>query len=314
MSCEEVVREIPLYGYGEVSPETEERVESHLAECAACRREMERQRAFLELLDTRDDAAAVDAALLTRCRAGLRGALEEEARRAAAQPAWRRWWDDVVSSFRVPVMVRVPVGAVALFAMGFFAARYTQQPVATGDAGATQASLVQPMFSTVRSVEPASADGEIAIAVDDVARHVVRGRVDDPRIQQLLLGAVREETNPGIRAQSITVLQGRAASQEVREALIEAASHDPSAAIRLRALEGLRQQAANAAVRQMLANVLLMDDDAGVRSGAIDVLSGQHDASMVGMLQEVVQQEDDNYVRARVQQLLEAMRASVGTY
>jgi len=64
-----------------------------------------------------------------------------------------------------------------------------------------------------------------------------------------------------------------------------------------------------------------MDDNAGVRSGAIDVLSAHHDGpgvqsddSIVGMLQEVVQQEDDNYVRARVEQLLEAMRASVGTY
>jgi len=330
MSCEEVVREIPLYAYGEVSPETEEHVESHLADCAVCRAEMERHRKFLDALDMRPDYsnAVADPALLTSCRAELRAQVDAEARRAAARP-WsahlENWWNDVVDSFRVPINMRVPVGAVAVFALGFLAARYTPQTIGgvslPGSGSVASASMTPPMFSTVRSVEPQTANGEISIAVDDVARHVVHGKLDDPRIQELLLSAVREEDNPGIRAQSIMMLQNQVSSQEVRQALIEAASHDPSAAIRLKALEGLRQQAANAAVRRMLANVLLMDDNAGVRSGAIDVLSAHHDGpgvqsddSIVGMLQEVVQQEDDNYVRARVEQLLEAMRASVGTY
>ena len=313
MSCEEVVREIPLYSYGEVAPETEEHIESHLAGCAECRKAMEKHQAFLELLDARPDYSNVvaDPSLLTSCRTALRAELDGEARRAAERPRWAVWWDDVVSSFRVPIQLRVPVGAMAIFALGFLAARYVPQNV-QGNMDA--ASLAQPMFSTVRSVDPAAANGEITISVDDVARHVVRGRLDDPRIQQLLLSAVREEDNPGIRADSIAVLQGRAGLEPERQALIEAASHDPNAAIRLKALEGLRQYAADAAVRRMFANVLLLDDNAGVRSGAIDALRGQHDQSIVGLLQEVVQQEDDNYVRMRVEQLLDAMRASVGTY
>lgn len=312
MKCEDVVRELPLYGYGELLPETEERVESHLAGCPACSAEMDRHKAFLDLLDRRPDYSnqMADPALLTSCRASLRATLDAEAQRAAGRSAFAAWLDDVMSSLRVPVRLTMPVGAMALFALGFVAARYTPQ----GMGGMSAASVGQPTFSTVRSMEPVNQNGEITIAVDDVARHLVTGRIDDPRIRQLLLGAVREEDNPGIRAQSITMLERRASSDEVREALIEAASHDPNAAIRLRALEGLRQQAANVAVRRMLANVLLMDDNPGVRSSAIDVLSGQHDESMVGLLQEVVQQEDDNYVRARVQQLLEAMRASIGTY
>ena len=36
MSCHEISREIPLYCYGEVSSEVEERVEAHLAECPDC--------------------------------------------------------------------------------------------------------------------------------------------------------------------------------------------------------------------------------------------------------------------------------------
>jgi len=45
MKCEEVLRAIPLYLYGEVSPATEEAVEDHVAGCATCAREFKLQKA-----------------------------------------------------------------------------------------------------------------------------------------------------------------------------------------------------------------------------------------------------------------------------
>jgi len=53
MSCDSVLKTIPLYFYGELTPAEEERVEQHLHECAACAREMERQRAMAAMLDRR---------------------------------------------------------------------------------------------------------------------------------------------------------------------------------------------------------------------------------------------------------------------
>ena len=55
MKCAEVVEQFPLYSYGEVSSEVEERVESHLAECANCQTAFARHRAFLESLDQREE-------------------------------------------------------------------------------------------------------------------------------------------------------------------------------------------------------------------------------------------------------------------
>ena len=49
MSCNDIQKEIPLYSYGEVSSETEEKIESHLAECTACRAELERHRSFMSV-------------------------------------------------------------------------------------------------------------------------------------------------------------------------------------------------------------------------------------------------------------------------
>lgn len=302
MTCAEVVKQIPMYGYGEISAEVEERIESHLAECQACRDELARYRAFADLLDEREEP--VDAALLTTCRADLRRQIAAESA-SRGHSMWR--WLDGFSAFHIPF--RVPVGAIALVAVGWLGARYA--PARFG--GVETAGLVQPMFSNVQSVEPDDS-GNVRIAVDEVHRRVVSGSFDDPRIRELLLSAVREESNPGVRVESIAVLKDSADLQVVRQALIDAVSHDPSPGVRLKALEGLKQYAGDAAVRKALANVLLKDDNAGVRGQAIDVLTAHTDDSIVGVLQDVMQKEDDSYIRARARNLLETMRASIGTY
>lgn len=299
MNCDEAVRQIPFYGYGELSAEVEERLESHLVDCLACQDELARYRAFLDILDERDDVT--EPALLTTCRADLR-------RQLSAQRERSSWLDSLRSFSQFHIPFRIPVGAMALLAIGYFGARYTPEKF-----GGIRAGLMQPMFSNVQSVEPGDS-GKIQIAVDEVQRRVVSGNLEDPRIQQLLLSAVREESNPGVRVESIGVLKDSADSEVVRQALIDAVSHDPNAGVRLKALEGLKQYAGDARVRKALANVLLKDDNAGVRGQAIDLLTAHYDDSIVGVLQDVMQKEDDGYIRTRARNLLQVMKASIGTY
>jgi hypothetical protein len=237
----------------------------------------------------------------------LRQRLGAEAVGGRVHSRWG-WYGSLMrfSQFHNPL--RIPVGAMALVALGWFGARYTPEKF-----GGMRAGLTEPTFSSVQSVEPGSS-GKIQIAVDEVQRRVVSGNLADPRIQELLLSAVREESNPGVRVESIGVLKNSADSEEVRHALIDAVSHDPNAGVRLKALEGLKQYAGDAGVRKTLANVLLKDDNAGVRLQAIDLLTAHHDDSIVGVLQDVMQKEDDKYIRAQCRNLLQTMRASVGTY
>lgn len=300
MSCAEIVRNIPLYCYGEVSSELEERIEAHLGGCPECAAELNRHRSFLEALDGREDLGA--ASMLVACRSSLRQALQ-------AERSPRQSWFEALKGFsQWHIPFRIPVGAMALVAVGFFAARYTPEKF-----GGIRAGIAEPMFSSVRSVEP-GASGRVQISVDEIRRRVVEGTLQDPRIQDLLLSAVREESNADVRAESIGVLKQSADSSEIRGALLDAATRDPNAGVRLKALEGLKQYAGDPAVRKTLANVLLKDDNAGVRVQAIDLLTAHHDDSIVGVLQDVVQKEDNSYVRARCSRLLEQMNASVGTY
>ena len=301
MNCSEARKEIPFYCYGECAGETEERIEAHLAECPECRIELERHRAFLDALDSRVEAT--DGALLAACRADLRARVQSEDTRR------RGFLERLFEASRWHIPLRIPVGAMALVAVGWFGARYTPQRFG----GLAEANLAQPMFSSVRSVE-SNGSGTVQIAVDDIHRRVLSGSLEDPHIQALLLSAAREESNPGVRVESIDILQNNADSEPVRNALLDALRHDPNAGVRLKALEGLKPYAGDEPVRRTLADVLLKDDNPGVRVQAIDLLTAHHDDSIVGVLQDVVQKEDNSYVRTRCRNLLEQMNASVGTY
>jgi hypothetical protein len=201
-----------------------------------------------------------------------------------------------------------------MLAIGFFAAKFTGPLPFGGGSQATNAGLDSGLFtSAIRSIEP-QASGKVRIALDEIHRREVIGDLNDDKIQRLLLAAVREENNPGVRVESVGMLKDCVQSSPVRAALLDAVRHDPNAGVRLKALEGLKAFAGNDAVRQTLADVLLHDDNPGVRIETIDVLTRQRDDRMVGVLQNVFQKEDNHYVRTRVQNALQEMHATLGTF
>jgi hypothetical protein len=298
MKCEEVVQAIPLYLYGEVSPATEEGIEEHVAGCQACAREFKLRKAVHSALDAQE--VSVPAGLLQACRGDL-------SRRVSREPQTHgSWWRDFLHE---GFNLRVPLGAMALIALGYFGARLS----GPGAPGLRQAGLENAAFSSVRAIEPDGA-GKIRISLDEIRRREITGRLDDDNIQRLLLAAVSQENSPGVRVESVGVLKECAQSSPVRAALLDAVAHDTDAGVRMKALEGLKAFAGDPAVRQTLAQVLLHDDNPRVRIEAIDVLSGQRDDTMVGILQDVFQKEDNHYVRKRVENALQEMHATLGTF
>jgi hypothetical protein len=314
MTCDSVSKLIPLYFYGELDPGEEERVEEHLHECAACSGEMDRQRMLGAALDRRQ--AEVPAFLLEDCRADLLIAIEGGAPRQekeAAKGPWKLFLEAVGATFGGLGRYRQPIGALALLAVGFFAARLTgggspALPVLSGNSGAPSENV----FATVRSVQP-DASGRVRIVYDETRRREISGDPDDDDIQRLALAAAHEE-NPAVRMDSMGLLKERANSSEVRDALLNALAHDANAGVRLKALEGLKPLGADPEVRRALAGVLLADENAAVRMQVVDLLVAHRDGSMVGMLQGLVQRENNNSVRLKLEKALKDMNASIGTF
>lgn len=289
MNCDSVITAIPFYFYGELPAEQEEALEAHVERCPGCRRELERHKTVAAALDR--SCVEPPPALLSQCRQDLMRSVTPMAR--AFSPV--RFFQTAFSR------LRQPLGALALVALGYFSGRIAPS------------LSPEPTISTVRSVQPDAAGG-VQITVDEIRRRVISGRSNDGNIRRLLLAAARDESNPGVRVESMEILKDHPGSPEIRGVLVEALQHDPNPGVRLTALEALKGFTPDAEIRNTLTRVLLADTDPGIRTQAVDLLIQRPDSSMVGVLQHMMGKEENGYVRLRCRNALEAMNASVGTF
>ena len=313
MNCDSVLHSIPLYFYGELAPPDEDKVEEHLHSCPSCAREMERQRALAAALAGRQMEPST--ALLDSCRHQLMAGVEYSAsvahgaavlppsRGSSHRGPWRLFLNALGESLSGLERLRVPLGAAAMAALGFVAARVTTTHNPVTDAA---------VFPIVRSIQP-DGSGRVQISLDETRRRVVSGSMDDQNIRQLMLAAAHGE-NPAARLESLGMLKDRADSSAVRDALLNAVAHDPNPGVRLAALEGLKPLSGEQDVRKVLAQVLLTDDNPDMRIQAVDLLVAHHDNDIVGVLQDLMQKEDNHYVRMKSEQALKEMNASIGTF
>ena len=343
MTCEEAKRNLPLWLYGELSFDEEERIEVHIDECSTCALAFDREKAMFAALDRVEMVPS--AQTLAESRAELRRRLamagapartnaHEFSRVPASERQAPSFWDKIREGFTIhlhfaPGIAQV-AGAAAMLALGFFTARMTPNSV-FGNFHA--AGMVEPATSRVRYVEPVS-QGRVQIVLDETRQKVLSGSLDDEAIQRLLLTAAKDPSDAGLRVESVDLLKNNSQSAEIRKALVYSLEHDPNAGVRLKALDGLKQFAEDPDTRQALTQVLLKDDNPGVRTQVIDLLVPRPDVrrpglqrpdiqritderqndSMVGVLQELMEKEDNGYIRMRCQKVLQEMNASAETY
>ena len=301
MNCETVKKDLALFLYGELTLEEEQALQDHLDACAACRQALEREKLLHRVLAERE--LEPPASLLVRSRQDL------ERRLALAAPPRLGWLAWLKPPFGAGWQTALkPLGAVVLVALGFFAARWTGPGVVPAVTPGGEG-----VISRVRYLQP-EPSGTLRIVVEETRQRELSGSLEDEPIRRLLLAAAREARDPGLRGETVDILKAQSESAEVRRALLATFEQDPNAGVRLKALEGLKSFAADPEVRSTLVRSLLVDDNPGVRIQAIDLLIQQREDALVGVLQELVQRETNNYVRLRCQRALQEMNASVGTF
>jgi len=306
MSCEDFRKQLPLLLYGELSFEEEERLEQHLQGCAACAAERQREVRLQSLFD--DAEAELPAGLLSQCRRDLSVKIASPGPYMVQESLWQR----LTRAILHPPMWARPIGALALVSVGFFGARW--EPATRMVARVSgQESSAPPVVARVRYLTP-DPSGRVRVAYDEMRQREMSGDMEDSSIRQLLLAAVSDQADAGLRIESIDLLKSHCADEKVRRALLNALNHDPNAGVRLKALEALRPYAREAETRGVLARVLLEDDNPGVRMQAIDLLVQNKVPEVAGVLQELLRNEQNSYIRSRSQNALNEMKASVGTF
>jgi hypothetical protein len=298
LRCEEVSENVALYLGQDLPFEAEEEFEAHLAMCPACAARVAEERIFLSLLQ--EAAVEPPAELLANCRNELRQELAPkpglpgfvDRLRAVLNADWSRYLR--------------PVAGLAVLAVAFTAGRAFEER--RGLASAADGNLMR-----VRGVQ-GMGNGMVQLVLEEPRQRVVQGGLHDERIQQALLTAARQASDPGMRLESVDLLRNRCDNDAVRRTMTHALEKDESVGVRLRALEALRPCGQEMEVRQVLSRVLLRDASPTVRVQAIDLLADRTPAEFVGTLQEVIRRDENDYVRSRCLRVLSEMRASPGVF
>lgn len=310
---------ISLYLYNELGDEEREALETELESNPELLRAVESERRFLQTLSQRTDRDASHA-LLVECRHDLMRSVY----RLGNQPQTRwdvgAWLARLPASFQSLRVAWQPTAALALLVVGFFAGRNTDSLPQFGGSlsqrqPATEASLISSAaLRDIQSVQVDPENGNIEIVLEEVTRRTIRGSSQDPNIRSLLISTVQEYPNSGVRIESLDALTPRASDREVRQALLATMIDDDNAGVRLKALEALKPQHADPEVRQGLVRILQQDDNPGMRVQAIELLTENPDRELVGVLQGLVEQESNNYVRLRMLRTLHDLNASVDRF
>jgi HEAT repeats/Putative zinc-finger len=308
MNCQQVQTSLSLYLYGELEFAAEEELEQHLQECSFCQLALSREKAWHTKLNAERKDVPLD--LLGQCRRDLRAAMK-----APEVKDSRRTWQftDVfgaLSSGGGQWSKRLAFASFFLFA-GFSLSSWMGRVHFVNRLGAgneVQMGVLNGPMSRIRDIQPGS-NNQIRIVIDRVQEQEIVGSIEDEAVRRLLLTAIKDPADPGLRVDSVELLKGQDGT-DIRDALLDTVRHDENAAVRLKALEGLRRFRDDQATHETLRSVLQYDDNPAVRSEVIDVLVPMNGPlkvtpELAGTLEEIARSERDNdYLRARCLQVL----------
>src|SRR5271157_2951633 len=308
MECREFEEYMTLDLYGDLPPEQRALYEAHLADCAQCQAAREQVRGLHEVLAKRP-SLELSPDLLVECRQALSDALEKE--RLGWHGLMREW----LAFLQLPPQRVVPRLAFVLtlvvfgFGLGWTLRPRAERVVPSGPSNVTSSSLAEADLENMRindisRVAPDPQTGDVRITMDAQRRFTLEGSLDDPRIQQLLVYAVKSYDNAGIRRDTLDALRARTKSPNVRAALLYTMQHDPNIGNRLAALDTVRGMEGGDDLQQSLMEVLEHDRNMGVRVESVDVLVDHvekegRDEAILSALERLATNDPNRYVRLK---------------
>lgn len=307
MNCAWIQENAALYVYDELPDDQRHEFEQHVARCAACAREIEAARDF-RLTMSALERPEPSPNLLAASRMRLQEALET----ASQSHGWSRFAFDLAGWL---TQVRLsPALTVALLIFGFAAGTMTTYGYVKGrttlpstpGVESPSPDLSEAAIAGIRGIVQDPNSNTVQIKYDKLVPGQAQGSLDDPTIQQLLLFAARNNTNSGLRMDSVDLLTQKPEDSRVREALIHALRSDKNVGVRLKALEALRPYVSeDQRVRDALLEALMGDSNPGVRSKALEALKQvSQDASVRAVLMQLADRDPNQFIRAESRRVL----------
>ena len=286
--CADVAPLLVFYACDEVSAQERQQIDTHLAACSDCAKQLDQEMAIqTALVDVSQAADRLDPSgvLLAQCRSELSERLDDLSAPPVRQHwipfGWVRRWMALRPAWSAAALILVGL-AIGTQVSPWFSARYggnsanvlgamnvTAAP-RLSDEDLANMAVAGVNFAPTRDGTP----GTLQLQVRTEQPLVVSGNLDDRDVRRVLTYVVAngERFDPGVRLDCLDALRARTSDLEVRRALLTAARKDQNPAVRMKALEALRDSAADASVREALLEALHHDANPGVRVEAVNLL------------------------------------------
>lgn len=296
-----------MHLYGELSDVARIELEQHLDRCGDCKREWETAKAFRAEMDTFQPAEP-SAYLLASSRIKLHDALEN------VQPAWS-WRRFVLDPVHWLQQMRFsPALAAAILIVGFTAGVLTTfqitRPGATGQKGIIGGvTPPPPTIAGISGIEQQPGTDRVQIKYDTVQQQQTQGSLEDPKIEQLLLYAARNQQNPGVRVSSLDLLSQRCKDPQVREQMIYSLRYDKNPGVQLKAVDALQPYVkSDLRVRDALIEALLLPGtNQGVRTEAIRLLQAVKADTSVRAALKQLNKDPNPFIQRESKRMLASM-------
>ena len=245
----------------------------------------------------------------------------EEALDALPPKRWYEWLSQrMLNNFAS--LQAAPVAACLLLVVGAGAGSlggYEFAQNRAAHAAATQAANARPV-APPETAEIANISGivrqpnseMVEVRYNQVVPKRMEGKLDDPKIRELLMLASENSASAGVRDDSVGLLAAECRAGHscqaagIRDALMVALRYDKNAGVRLKALDGLEPYVAeDVRVRDGVLEALLNDADPRIRTEAVNILEPvEADTSVRQVLHTVATSDQNPHIRTVSRQVL----------
>lgn len=322
MNCDVAHEWVVTAAYGELADDKLHKLQSHLSECADCRKERDQLLAMKLLADVLP-VQEPGPNLVARSRLRLDEALD------ALPPM--RWYERLTQKFinSVASLQAAPVAAGLLLVAGIGAGslggyEFAQNRAAHAAAIAPAVSLdqtaaVQPValpdvasVASVSGILKKPGSDVVEVSYNQLVPQHISGSLDSPAIRQLLMLATENAASDGVHNDSVGLLAAECRAGHgcqasgIRDALMVALRYDKNARVREKALEGLQPYVSeDIRVRNAILDALLNDSDPRIRTESINLLEPvEADTSVRQVLYSVSTSDDNPQIRNVSRQIL----------
>ena len=319
MSHERDRERTELLFHDELTETERESAEAHLRSCEECRALLDELKGLHGVLEQYAPLAE-SPELLADARARLHSALRD----VNSSVSWTGRFREFIAGQLEP-RYALAFGAVATVAVGFFLgylAFHSGIPAQRREEAELRPAVseTRPAFpeggaiTNVKFIDSDAGDGEVEFTFDAVMPMHLKGRANDPQIQQVLSYALLNEQNPGVRLRTVNAMASEPLNrpdEEVKRVLIAALKSDENAGVRKDALTALKRYSFDSDIRTALMDALAHDPNPAIRIEAINALdSGRRkgtaiDPSLREILKERVNSDVNQYIRIRAKAVLQ---------